>query len=796
MSLGRIAGNAWQSAFLASHVLVAFCISMAGESDVHPESQSADPSRNVGEAIYSAKCRSCHGKLGEGVKGKHEVPLMGDLTTNELARLISETMPEDKPGTCIGDEAQAVAAFVYQRFYSEAAQVRNRPPRIGLARLTASQMRQTLADLYASVDGVSGPQSTGGATGIYFNDGRWKNDKKVLQRIDPTIDFDFGRDAPVEGIDPEEFYIYWDGSLKVDETGRYEIVVESTCSFVMDFGKFGRQFIDNHVQSGDKTNFRKSIQLTAGRLYPFKIDFIQRKRKTELPPARISMRWVRPSGLEEVIPARNLIAVTGPPAFSLQASLPPDDRSYGFERGITVNRQWDDAVTASAVEFADIASDELWPRYREKHRKEPGDDRAKLKAFLIGLIENAFGGPGTAEMQSRFVDRHLEATADDAEAIKLVLLSALKSPYFLYAGIDSTASKSQRAANRLSLTLWDSAVGDDRLRSLVKKEKLSTELEIREAAERLALDIRTQAKLRSMLLDWLAVTSAVELNKDEELFPGFDKSLVFDLRSSFESTLDELMSRESFDFRSLFRSDQYFTTSRLEEFYGEDWKAVEDLPFGKKTKPMPERNFGLLTHPYLMSRLAYRHSTSPIHRGVFLIRYMLGRNLKPPNEAFTPLSPDLHPDLTTRERVALQTQADNCQSCHIKINGLGFTLENFDAVGRFRETERNKSIDPRGAYVDRTGQEIELNGAGALANYLADSNDSHRAFVNRAFQFFVKQPAAAYGADRLEELTDFFRKNDFNVKKLIVEIAVTAAMEQPKKSEQNLSPESDPVKLR
>src|SRR5690606_28358820 len=65
-------------------------------------------------------------------------------------------------------------------------------------------------------------------------------------------------------------------------------------------------------------------------------------------------------------------------------------------------------------------------------------------------------------------------------------------------------------------------------------------------------------------------------------------------------------------------------------------KAKADAPY----------DLGILSHPYLMSGLAYSDTTSPIHRGVFLVRYMLGRTLRPPNEAFTPLSPDLHPDLT------------------------------------------------------------------------------------------------------------------------------------------------------
>lgn len=65
----------------------------------------------------------------------------------------------------------------------------------------------------------------------------------------------------------------------------------------------------------------------------------------------------------------------------------------------------------------------------------------------------------------------------------------------------------------------------------------------------------------------------------------------------------------------------------------------------------------MLTHPYLLSLRAYTDDTSPIHRGVFLTRNLLGNVLKPPPEAVTPLAADLHPGLTTRERVSLQTGA-------------------------------------------------------------------------------------------------------------------------------------------
>jgi hypothetical protein len=197
----------------------------------------------------------------------------------------------------------------------------------------------------------------------------------------------------------------------------------------------------------------------------------------------------------------------------------------------------------------------------------------------------------------------------------------------------------------------------------------------------------------------------------------------------------------------------------------------------QRTAGDPGHRFGLLTHPYLMSRLAYHDSTSPIHRGVYLIRYALGRTLRPPADAFAPLSPDLHPDLTTRERVELQTSPESCQVCHSKINSLGFALENFDAVGRYREMERSKAINSKGSYDPRAGGTVQFAGPAQLAEYLISSEDSQRAFVSRAFQHFVKQPPAAYGPDTMDRLTKSFQASNFNIQQLLVEIAVVASLE-------------------
>ena len=180
-----------------------------------------------------------------------------------------------------------------------------------------------------------------------------------------------------------------------------------------------------------------------------------------------------------------------------------------------------------------------------------------------------------------------------------------------------------------------------------------------------------------------------------------------------------------------------------------------------------------------MSHLAYHRTTSPIHRGVFLTRRTLGRVLRPPDASFTPLSPDLHPELTTRERVQLQTGEANCQSCHQQINSLGFALEQFDATGRFRREEKNQQINAAGSYTARNGKRIEFNGARELADYLAQSEDCHQAFVESAFEHFVKQPIAAYGAETADEITESFKESGYNIRELLVTIAVTASSQAP-----------------
>lgn len=752
-----------------SVVLIAVCTTQARSADA--------PLMKRGAEIFANHCASCHGDQGQGVAGSHDEPLVGDASILELARVIDETMPEGEPEECLGDDAVAVANYMFDAFYSESAQQRLVPPRAALARLTAQQYRQSVSDLFAHFMGRGEVKKERGLTANYFDNAGWKNDKKVFTRIDPNVDVDYGQVSPGEGMGIEKFAVYWSGAILVPESGVYLISARGQGSFIVKFLDTEEKFFDNHVSSGELAEHSASIQLVGGRLYPISVELIKRERKTGNVDISLTLSWKTPSGIEEPIPSRYLIPGSAPTAFAPQTPMPPDDRSAGYVRGSTISREWADATTEAALEFADIAVQKLWPKYaKDAEKKKDGPKgRDALKQFCYELLDVANRRPADETLRNVFVDQQLEQSGSDEEAIRRVVLLALKSPRFLYPTIDSEATVHQRRSSRLALVLWDS-IPDQSLQEAAEKGWLGDEKSVRERAQRMIQDPRARAKLLAGLHEWLDLARWEEISKNQDAYPGFDETLVADLRTSLDLFLEEVVWSETSDFRQLFQADWSFTSDRIADFYGQSWKPSGEDTDGRfsRTHSDPKSRSGVITHPLLMSAMAYGDTSSPIFRGVFLVRHVLGRYIRPPNDAFTPLSPDLHPDLTTRERVTLQTSPTSCQSCHTRINGMGFTLEGFDATGRLRDQDRSKPIDATGVYVDRDGQEIRLDGASELASYLATSDDVAAAFIKRMFLHFVKHPVGAYGENRLDQLKTRFRESGYNVRELIVEIAVIA----------------------
>jgi hypothetical protein len=730
----------------------------------------------TGELIYRQQCASCHGTSGEGTEANYPMPLAGDRSVDKLTRLIAKSMPKDDPGTCTGEDARKVAAYIFDAFYSPAARARNKAPRVELARLTVRQYRNAVADLIGSFRGPSHWDAQHGLRGRYFASRHFWRGRPVFERTDPTVRFDFGEAGPAtEKFDPHQFSIRWQGSVLAGETGEYEFIVRTGHAARLWVNDVKRPLVDAWVKSGNDTEYRAAIFLVGGRAYPLRLDFSKAKQgvddsKTNKPkPSRafITLEWKPPNRAVEPIPARSLSPNPCPETFVVTTPFPPDDRSTGYERGTFVSKAWDRATTEAAIDAAGYLAAHL---NELAGTSDAAPDRpARVRDFCRRFAERAFRRPLTAEVEKLYISRRFEHAPTLEAAVKRVVLLVLQSPRFLYQ--KAKVGDAYDVASRLSFGLWDS-LPDRELLEAAAQGRLATREQVARQAERMLKDQRAQAKVHDFLLQWLKIDPAPDLAKDAREFPGFNRAVASDLRTSLELFLEDVVWGEPSDFRQLLSADYLYLNGRLARLYGADLPA--DAPFRKITLK-PGRRAGVLSHPYLMATFAHSSASSPIHRGVFLTRNILGRMLRPPPEAFTPLEPTLHPLLTTRERVTLQTRSRACQTCHGLINPLGFTLENFDAIGRFRDKEKERPIDVTGSYEMPAGRIFKFEGVRGLSAFLAGSPEVHDAFVEQLFHYLIKQPVRAFGSRTKADLRGSFVSNHYSIRKLLVEImAVTA----------------------
>jgi len=464
----------------------------------------------------------------------------------------------------------------------------------------------------------------------------------------------------------------------------------------------------------------------------------------------------------------------------VKTAFPPDDRSSGYERGTGIGKEWDQATTEAALDVAahiDAHLDEF------SGSKAGAPDRAeKLKQFSRKFAEAAFRRPVTDEYYKHFIEHQFQAAKTPELAVKRAVLFTLKSPHFLYPDLpDSGPPDDYQIATRLALSLWDS-IPDQTLLQAAAQNKLHKPEEITAQANRMLADPRTKEKLHGFFHHWLELERAESISKDPKLFPNFDASVLADLRTSLQLFVDQVVWSDKSDYRELLQADYLLLNERLAKLYG---KTVTGEEF-QKVSFDPKQRAGVVTHPYLLAAFASSKQTSPIHRGVFLTRNIVGMTLKPPPMAIAFEDAKFDAHLTMREKITELTKNNNCMGCHRTINPLGFSLENYDAIGRWRTKDNDKPINSVTDFATDEGQTIRLTGARDLVKFAVENPDGHRAFVHQLFEHCTKQTVNVYGPDTLEDLRQTFAKSGFNVRKLLAQIAVISAtrgMPQPEEKE-------------
>ncbi len=763
----------WQATCLAS-VLLFYVDSRQASSQPPVDKRVLDR----GRATYVEQCSRCHGLKGQGTKW-FEHPLQGELTVSELTKLISDTMPEDAPDSCVGEQAIAVAEFIFDHFYSVEARTRHSKNSSQLQRRTVRQYKNAILDLILSLQNSEMPAIVEkGLTARYFGWERERGDRKIADQIDLLVDYPQGAggvphfrpDGNYKDLEPVKrenkmgtgFSAYWDGAVVAPVTGQYEFLVKCPNGFQLYVNDMRVPLIDRWVRSDRALEHRGKLYLVGGRRYRFRLHIFS----FDDPSASVQQYWKPPGQPMRLIPASAFVRFRPVEMAAISTRFPADDASWGFERGNSVSQEWDRASTDAAIEAATWIATRMWSLAGT--RDTSPDRKEKLIGFCRRFVERAFVDTLTAEEERYFVSQHFENDLSLYDQVKRTVLLALKSPRFLFPAVQERG-RSHALAERLAYLLWDS-LPDARLAGEATSGEIENQEILSKQIDRMVEDPRSRSKLKSFFASWLHLDSFADTTKDKSRFAGFDFDLRTDLRNSLEQQIDQLIWKGSGDYRQLFQTREFFGNARLAEFYELERDSALPSDFYASLNFESEKRVGILTHPYLLSGLAYEKESSPIHRGVFVAQNLLGRRLRQPPDAIEPLSEELSSGLTTRERVELQTNEASCMNCHRIINPLGFSLENYDAVGRYREHDNGQPVDVVATYETKFGDRVKFSEPQELAEFLANDSSAQRNFVRRLFQYYTKRSIESYGVGTLDRLHSRFREHEFDIKQLLVEM--------------------------
>ena len=256
--------------------------------------------------------------------------------------------------------------------------------------------------------------------------------------------------------------------------------------------------------------------------------------------------------------------------------------------------------------------------------------------------------------------------------ISLALEAMLQSPRFLY-HIESPleAHLDYVIASRLSFLLWGQSP-DTALLAAAREGVLSQKEGFSQQVSRLMQDKRAKERFRLFFYDWFDLQSFTSLEKDTDKFPSWQPEIIDMMARQMDAFFDDMAGPPLGNISSLFKTP---LKDYAPEGLRQGWYANRD-----------GFDYGLLTLPALLSVHAKEDESFPIYRGLFARQNLLCQKLPPPPTGVAEPSGQV-PGQSTRDRFSAHSKDPKCAGCHQKIDPLGFALEHFDAIGRFRYKE-------------------------------------------------------------------------------------------------------------
>jgi hypothetical protein len=351
-------------------------------------------------------------------------------------------------------------------------------------------------------------------------------------------------------------------------------------------------------------------------------------------------------------------------------------------------------------------------------------DEVCARQILGNLARRAYRRPVTATdlapLLKLFSDGRTDGKSFDS-GIELALTGILVSPDFLFRtehtppGV-TTKVGDLELASRLSFFLW-SSIPDEELLHTAEAGKLNDPKVLEAEVHRMLSDPKSQAFEDNFAGQWLHLRNVAGWKPDHEKYPQFDESL----RNAFERESDLFFSNIMHEDRSVLEfidADYTFLNDRLARHYG--IPGVKGSYFRRVDLTANEHRGGVLSQGAVLLVTSYPTRTSPVLRGKWILENILGTPPPPPPPNIPPLADSASNSARSLREQLEKHRADRaCASCHARLDPLGFSLEQFDAIGRFRTEEDGAEIEASGALPDGTA----VNGFEGLKKVVLDRRD-------------------------------------------------------------------------
>ena len=402
------------------------------------------------------------------------------------------------------------------------------------------------------------------------------------------------------------------------------------------------------------------------------------------------------------------------------------------------------------------------------------------REIIAALARRAYRRPVTAGDVDPLLGLYREGRRDrDFEAgIERALEGLLAMPQFLMRverqPVDTQPGAVYRIsdlelASRLSFFLWKSTP-DDELLDVAERGELSTPATLARQVRRMLRDRRSTRFMDDFVGQWLQMRNIFSQDPDGALFAGFNDTLrsamVRETELFFRSQVQE--DRPMTD---LLRADYTFLNEQLARHYG-----IDDL-YGSHFRRVTwtdDRRHGLLGHASLLTVTSYANRTSVVLRGKWVLENLLGAPPPPPPPNVPPLAEnDRQQPTSLRERMELHRASPVCASCHARMDPLGFALEHFDAIGRWRETDGGAEIN---ATITWKGETIDSPRVFREA-LLASGDEFILTVIEKLMTYALGRGVDYYDAPTIRRIARELARDDYRWSSLVLGIVESDAFQ-------------------